>query len=131
MSITNDSYPKIRHHNCESKHLEKIPIPISVYTLLNDTQELPMSARDKLSGKNEIEDALREINSLPLKVRSKKWGKPDNAFVSVPYRGAWFYIADDDLNSKSTFTLLKQLFSLQAGQIKEAGPTLTLPVGGG
>ncbi len=66
-----------------------------------------------------------------LKVRSKKWGKPDNAFVSVPYRGAWFYIADNDLNSKSTFTLLKQLFSLQAGHIRDAGPTLTLPVGGG
>jgi hypothetical protein len=66
-----------------------------------------------------------------LKVRSKTWGKPDNAFVSVPYRGAWFYIADNDLNSKSTFTLLKQLFSLQAGYIREAGPTLTLPVGGG
>ena len=66
-----------------------------------------------------------------LKIRSKKWGKPDNAFVSVPYRGAWFYIADNDLNSKSTFTLLKQLFSLQAGHIGDAGPTLTLPVGGG
>lgn len=66
-----------------------------------------------------------------LRVRSKKRGKPNNAFVSVPYRGAWFYIADDDLNSKSTFTLLKQLFSLQAGHIRDAGPTLTLPVGGG
>ncbi len=66
-----------------------------------------------------------------FKVRSRKRGKPDNAFVSVPYRGAWFYIADNDLNSKSTFTLLKQLFSLQAGHIRDAGPTLTLPVGGG
>lgn len=66
-----------------------------------------------------------------LKVRSRKRGKPDNAFVSVPYRGAWFYIADNDLNSKSTFKLLKQLFDLQAGHIRDAGPTLTLPVGGG
>ena len=66
-----------------------------------------------------------------FKVRSKKGGKPDNAFLSVPYRGAWFYIADNDLNSKSTFRVLKGLFSLQAGQIIDAGPTLTLPVGGG
>jgi hypothetical protein len=66
-----------------------------------------------------------------LKVQSTKWSRPDNAFISVPYRGAWFYIADNDLNSKSTFMLLKQLFSLQAGHIRDAGPTLTLPVGGG
>ena len=65
-----------------------------------------------------------------FKVRSSKWLKPGNAFISVPYRGSWFYIADDDLQSKSTFKLLMALFSLQAGQIKDIGPTLTLPVGG-
>jgi hypothetical protein len=64
-----------------------------------------------------------------FKVRSRMRGKPDNAFISVPYRGAWFYIVDNDLQSKSTFKLLSSLFSLQAGQIKIAGPTLTLPVG--
>jgi hypothetical protein len=56
--------------------------------------------------------------------------KPRNAYVAVPYRGAWFYIADDDLQSKSTFMLLTQLFNLQAGKTEDAGPTLTLPVGG-
>ena len=64
-----------------------------------------------------------------FKVRCNK-SKPKNAFIAVPYRGAWFYIADDDLQSKSTFILLSQLFNLQAGQTKDAGPTLTLPVGG-
>lgn len=55
-------------------------------------------------------------------------GDPDDAFLKVPYRGYWFYIADNDLNSKSTFLLLNQLFDLQAGQTKYSGPTLTLPV---
>ncbi|MCR4290923.1 MAG: hypothetical protein NUV86_11760 [Candidatus Scalindua sp.] len=63
-----------------------------------------------------------------FKVMSSKQ-KPGNAFVSVPYRGAWFYIADNDLCSKSTFLLLKQLFSLQSGQRQYIGPSLTLPVG--
>ncbi|GAX63057.1 hypothetical protein SCALIN_C47_0028 [Candidatus Scalindua japonica] len=63
-----------------------------------------------------------------FKVRFSKQ-KPRNAFISVPYRGAWFYIADNDLCSKSTFLLLKQLFSLQSGQRKYIGPSLTLPVG--
>jgi len=64
-----------------------------------------------------------------FKVRSNK-NKPRNAYITVPYRGFWFYIADDDLQSKSTFMLLTQLFNLQAGQTEDAGPTLTLPVGG-
>lgn len=54
-----------------------------------------------------------------LRVRSTSQ-RPPNAFVSVPYRGAWFYIADDDLESKSTFGLLAQLFSLQAGDTPTA-----------
>lgn len=53
---------------------------------------------------------------------------PDSAFLTVPYRGHWFYIADNDLESKSTFMLLSQLFNLQAGQSRYTGPTLTLPV---
>lgn len=54
--------------------------------------------------------------------------QPEKAYLSVPYRGYWFYLADDDLQSKSTFMLLMQLFDLQAGQTKFTGPTLTLPV---
>lgn len=56
--------------------------------------------------------------------------RPDDAFVAVPYRGTWFYIADDDLDSKSTFGLLVQLFSLQAGDSRSLVPMLTLPIGG-
>lgn len=56
--------------------------------------------------------------------------QPQNAYTAVPYRGHWFYLADDDLESKSTFLLLQNLFSLQAGQTESTGPTLTLPVGG-
>jgi hypothetical protein len=54
--------------------------------------------------------------------------QPKLAFVAIPYRGRWFYLADNDLESKSTFMLLMQLFRLQAGAATSAGPTLTLPV---
>jgi hypothetical protein len=56
-------------------------------------------------------------------------GRPPGAAVAVPYRGGWFYLADDDLNSKSTFSLLSQLFSLQAGRIRMEVPVMTIPVG--
>jgi len=58
---------------------------------------------------------------------SKK--RPKRAAVEVRHRGHWFYIADDDLDSKSTFLLLHDLFSLQAGDVEEIKPVLTLPVG--
>ena len=54
--------------------------------------------------------------------------RPENAYITTYYRGHWFYIEDTDLESKSTFMLLRQLFDLQAGQTKSQGPTLTLPV---
>ena len=56
--------------------------------------------------------------------------RPENAYIATYYRGSWFYLADADLKSKSTFILLRQLFDLQAGQTRYEGPTLTLPVGG-
>ncbi|MFQ5429467.1 MAG: hypothetical protein ACE5E1_04075 [Phycisphaerae bacterium] len=55
---------------------------------------------------------------------------PTDAAVAIRHRGYWFYIRDDDLTTKSTFALLDQLFTLQAGSAKSAAPILTLPVGG-
>ena len=54
---------------------------------------------------------------------------PKNTYVAVRYRGNWFYINDNSLASKSTFSLLMQLFALQAGEIKSTAPVQTLPVG--
>ncbi len=55
--------------------------------------------------------------------------RPENAYVAVPYRGAWFYIADADRSSKATFSLVNILFSLQSATGKGKSPFLTLPVG--
>ena len=56
--------------------------------------------------------------------------KPRNSFVTIFYRGHYFYIDDSDLNSKSTYGLLIQLVALQSGDQKRAVPLLTLPIGG-
>ena len=52
-----------------------------------------------------------------------------NIAISTNYRNAWFYIDDSDLNSKTTFSLLMQLFSLQSGKSDGTAPLLTLPIG--
>lgn len=64
-----------------------------------------------------------------LRIRSQST-KPAHAAVATYYRGTWFYIDDAELNSKSTFALLSQLFALKAGVEQSEGPVLTLPVGG-
>ncbi len=55
--------------------------------------------------------------------------RPGNAAVATRHRGAWFFIADDDESSKSTFLLLRHLFTLQSGERPAIKPVLTLPVG--
>jgi hypothetical protein len=60
---------------------------------------------------------------------SDSWRRPPDAAFAVRHRGYWFYIADGDQTSKSTFLLLASLFTLQAGDVEEVKPVLTLPVG--
>lgn len=63
-----------------------------------------------------------------FQVRSQR-AKPDQAFVAVRHRGHWFYLDDADLNSKTTFSLLHFLLSLQSGGEVGRAPVLTLPAG--
>ncbi len=80
-----------------------------------------------LKSSGEIFD-WREVTGELLRIRSNS-SQPENATLTVFYRGTWFYIDDSDLESKSTFSLLSQIFSLQAGKIKDTAPLLTLGIG--
>ena len=99
------------------------------------SQAVEVSSKDVLQGKvtqtktsagnvfdwQEMTGDLLRVRSLP--------GKPEASPIVIFYRGTWFYIDDSDLSSKSTFSLLAQIFSLQAGKIKDNAPLLTLPIG--
>jgi hypothetical protein len=56
--------------------------------------------------------------------------RPRDAEVAVPYRGYWFYIATNDVNSRATLAILEIVFALQESGDRNAGPLLTLPIGG-
>ena len=62
-----------------------------------------------------------------VKVQKKK---PSHVDLTVPYKGYWFYIEENDISSKQTIGVLNSLVRLK---IKAAGaqniPVLTLPVG--
>ncbi|WP_041281475.1 hypothetical protein [Desulfocurvibacter africanus] len=55
--------------------------------------------------------------------------RPTQASTAVRYRGAWFYIADTNLETKSSFAMLNQLLILQSKPAEAPPPVLTLPVG--
>jgi hypothetical protein len=105
---------------------------ISIFFYVSQSVEVPLE--DELRGKVTVtrdEPGNRfdwqNVTGDLITIHSTE-EKPDNAQVSIRYRDHWFYIDDSDLTSKSTFSLLMQLFALQAGEIKSTGPILTLPV---
>ncbi|MGP0064150.1 MAG: hypothetical protein ACLQGP_11200 [Isosphaeraceae bacterium] len=63
-------------------------------------------------------------------VRAQKH-RPREAEVAVEYRGYWFYVAADDVNSRAVMAILEILFALQESEDRAHGPLLTLPLGGG
>jgi len=55
--------------------------------------------------------------------------EPPHAAVKVFYRDTWFYIADDDQDSKTTFALLSMLITLKSGDTSGVTPLITIPSG--
>ena len=56
--------------------------------------------------------------------------RPRESEVAVPYRGYWFFIASNDVNSRATLAILEMVFALQESGDRSVGPLLTLPIGG-
>lgn len=71
-----------------------------------------------------------EFNGLKglFRVRSSE-GKPES-YLAVKYRGYWFYLAEDDMQSKGTFLYLAEILRLALSPgVGQNAPVLTLPVG--
>jgi hypothetical protein len=82
-----------------------------------------------INSDGEVIDRSQYVQDL-LHIRSSLY-PPKDAAVAIRYRGYWFYIANDDPDSKNTFSMLTALFSLLGGQAGSAqAPVLTLPVSG-
>ena len=55
---------------------------------------------------------------------------PGDAYVKVPYRDRWFWIADDDIRSKMIFTNILTIFNLTGTGRDRIAPIITIPTGG-
>ena len=56
---------------------------------------------------------------------------PGAVFVKVKYRGHWFWIPNDDLNAKTSFSLLNFLLALQSAGGQGKAPLLTISAAAG
>jgi hypothetical protein len=52
---------------------------------------------------------------------------PKDASVAVQYNNRWFWIADTDIQSKTTFGIVMLLFSISETGIKGGAPVVTIP----
>ena len=52
---------------------------------------------------------------------------PSDAYVAVPYKGRWFWIADTDVRSKLIFGGVMLLFSISEVGARSASPVVTVP----
>jgi hypothetical protein len=52
---------------------------------------------------------------------------PNDASVAVQYNDRWFWIADTDIQSKTTFGVLMLLFSIADTGVRGSAPVVTIP----
>jgi hypothetical protein len=71
-----------------------------------------------------------QVTDGNFRVLSQKQ-RPRHAEVAVYYRSYWFFIPETDPRSRASLSILEILFALQDSDAKQAGPVLTLPLGGG
>jgi hypothetical protein len=52
---------------------------------------------------------------------------PPNAYAAVQYMGHWFWIANNDIRSKTTFSGVMLLFSISDVGVRSPAPVVTVP----
>jgi hypothetical protein len=68
------------------------------------------------------------LEARPVVIIHSGAAAPEDAFTSIQYRGIWFWIAEDDFDSKLAFTVLQNLLALARTE-NAPGTVLTIPAG--
>jgi hypothetical protein len=108
--------------------------PIQVYYYLSKGVEVPCEhVAAGLIPESTLTDTSRHLTDGLFRVQySCDKHRPPDAYVAIRYRGYWYYIKDSDLESKSTFVLMLQMWRLDLQRDlpgRGGEPALTLPVG--
>jgi hypothetical protein len=71
-----------------------------------------------------------EDRGLPGLIRIHSSGNRPDSALAVHHRGHWFYLSDDDAESRMTFLILAEILRMALSPGEGQSPVLTLPVGG-
>lgn len=105
---------------------------LSMFFFLSQGVDVPQADKDKglVTTTKNLDDSdfdWSEISNRLLNVHfSEGKAYPKDAYVACRYRGKWFYVKDNDSESKSTFLLMSQIFTLQSAAKYKTSPTLIL-----
>lgn len=75
-------------------------------------------------------DEWLEGETVPplIRIRSSRL-RPAGAYLAVPYENHWFYIDDEDIQSKKLFAFLMMIFSLNDTDDPRGFPIISIPSG--
>jgi|JI10StandDraft_1071094.scaffolds.fasta_scaffold142851_3 hypothetical protein len=103
---------------------------LGVFYLLSQAVEVPAEHEQRgwvtvtRDAQGERFDWSRVLGSI-FRVHSGS-KPPTESAVAVRYRGTWFWVADDDLDSKSTLSLVTLFFTLKSGSGSGATPLIAI-----
>ncbi|MFO0959608.1 MAG: hypothetical protein U0800_19605 [Isosphaeraceae bacterium] len=116
IGIQSRSLIEMMYYLAQNVEVPESHVRQGLVTITRDAQGLPFDWNEMLG------DLFRiRVSKAP----------PHRAYASVKYRGYWYSIADDDLESKATLGLLEELFNIEirGGGVASNLPVLTLGVG--
>ena len=103
---------------------------LQILSELGSYIEIPEKhAQEKRAPGNFAVDADIEAGVTPLLRVHSSLNSPEDAFVTIEYRGHWFWIDDKDYWSKRMFSFLMYLFTLAETGTPSQTPVLTIPAG--
>ena len=107
----------INHINVQTRSL------LAIINYLSNFVEVPKFDEQKVWPVDFFDEKNR-----PITIKYSE-SKPNNAYVSINYKGRWFYIDETDVDSQNSLYLLRILFDLQSERdAKNNNLLLTLPV---
>jgi hypothetical protein len=66
------------------------------------------------------------LSGPPMRIQVSD-APPKDAYVATEYNHRWYWIADTDIQSKTTFAIVMLLFSISETGVKGAAPVITIP----
>jgi hypothetical protein len=78
------------------------------------------------AGPGLVDTQSAALNGPPLRVQVTDT-PPSDAYVAAQYDKRWFWIADNDIQSKYTFGIIMLLFSIADSGVRGAAPVVTIP----